>query len=99
MAKLKTVDGLLALFSTLICLVFISPLSTAASQDDYPSRVIRLITPLAAGSASDIVLRILAAQLSADFKVPVVVQNQPGGGGVIADRTVTNAPADGYTLG
>jgi tripartite-type tricarboxylate transporter receptor subunit TctC len=72
--------------------------SANAADADYPSRTIRIITPLAAGSASDIVLRILAEELSKDLKVPVIVQNQPGGGGVIADRAVTNAPPDGYTL-
>src|SRR5580693_746126 len=71
----------------------------AAAQSSYPSRPIRIVTPLAAGSASDIVLRILAEKLSDHFKVPVIVQNQPGGGGVIADRAVTNAAADGYTIG
>jgi tripartite-type tricarboxylate transporter receptor subunit TctC len=71
----------------------------AAAQSSYPSRPIRIVTPLAAGSASDIVLRILAEKMSDQLKVPVIVQNQPGGGGVIADRAVTNAAADGYTIG
>jgi tripartite-type tricarboxylate transporter receptor subunit TctC len=71
----------------------------AAAQADYPSRPVKIITPLAAGSASDIVLRILAEKLSGHFNTQFVVQNQPGGGGVIADRTITNAPSDGYTLG
>jgi tripartite-type tricarboxylate transporter receptor subunit TctC len=70
-----------------------------AAQPSYPSRPIRIVTPLAAGAASDIALRILAEKLSDHFKVPVIVQNQPGGGGVIADRAVTNAAADGYTIG
>ncbi len=70
----------------------------ARAEDAYPSRAIRIVTPLAAGSASDAALRILAAKLSERLGVPVLVQNQPGGGGVIAGRTVTNAPADGYTI-
>ncbi len=69
-----------------------------AVESDYPSRTIRIVTPLAVGSASDIVLRILAEELSTQLKVSVIVQNQPGGGGVIADRAVTNAAPDGYTL-
>lgn len=71
----------------------------AAAQTDYPSRPVKIVTPLAAGSASDIVLRILAEKLSERFNMQFVVQNQPGGGGVIADRAITNAPSDGYTLG
>jgi tripartite-type tricarboxylate transporter receptor subunit TctC len=70
----------------------------ARAEDVYPSRPIRIVTPLAAGSASDVALRILAAKLSDRLGVPVLVQNQPGGGGVIAGRTVTNAPADGYNI-
>jgi len=70
----------------------------AAAQASYPSRPIRIVTPLAAGAASDIALRILAEKSSSHFGVPVLVQNQPGGAGVIAGRSVTNAPADGYTI-
>lgn len=70
----------------------------ALAQTDYPSRSIRIVTPFAAGAASDIALRILAEKLSARFNVPVIVQNQPGGGGVPAGRAVTNAAADGYTI-
>jgi putative tricarboxylic transport membrane protein len=72
--------------------------SPLAAQPSYPSRPIRIVTPLAAGAASDIALRILAEKLSDHFGVPVLVQNQPGGAGVIADRSVTNAQADGYTI-
>lgn len=71
---------------------------SAAAQASYPSRAIHIVTPLAAGSASDIALRILAEKLSSDFGTPVLVQNEPGGAGVIAERAVTNAPADGYTI-
>jgi tripartite-type tricarboxylate transporter receptor subunit TctC len=87
--------GLVAV--TLWCCTVVS--APVAAQSSYPSRPIRIVTPLAAGSASDIVLRILAEKLSDHLKVPVIVQNQPGGGGVIADRAVTNAAADGYTIG
>ena len=70
----------------------------ATAQASYPSRPIRIVTPLAAGAASDIALRILAEKLAARFRVPVLVQNQPGAAGVIAERAVTKAPADGYTI-
>ena len=56
------------------------------------------MTPLAAGSASDVALRILADKLSERFAVPVIVQNQPGAGGVTAGRMVTTAPPNGYTI-
>ena len=74
-------------------------IASAFAQTDYPSRPVRIITPLAAGAASDIVLRILASELSDHFNMQFVVQNQPGAAGVAADRLITNAPADGFTLG
>ena len=69
------------------------------SQDRFPSRSIKIVTPLAAGSASDIALRFLADRLSLRLQVPVMVENQPGAGGVTAARSVTNAPHDGYAIG
>ncbi len=70
----------------------------AAAADAYPSQSIRIVTPLAAGAASDVALRILADKLSERFGVPVIVQNQPGAGGVTAGRMVTTAPPNGYTI-
>jgi tripartite-type tricarboxylate transporter receptor subunit TctC len=76
-----------------------SPLcERATAADAYPSQSIRIVTPLAAGSASDVALRILADKLSERFGVPVIVQNQPGAGGVTAGRMVTTAPPNGYTI-
>jgi tripartite-type tricarboxylate transporter receptor subunit TctC len=84
----------------LLCLswIMLAPGDGAHAEEAYPSRPIRIVTPLAAGSASDVALRILAEKLSEHFGVPVLVQNQPGGGGVIAGRTVTNAAPDGYNI-
>ena len=88
-----------AVLAAALTLTASAALSVVAAPADYPSRTIRIITPLAAGSASDIVLRILAEKLSDQFKLPVIVQNQPGAGGVVADHTIVNASADGYTIG
>ena len=59
----------------------------------------KIVTPLAAGAASDIALRFLADRLSTRLRVSVIVENQPGSGGVAAARSVTSAPADGHTVG
>ena len=88
-----------AVLASVLCLGGAAVLFAADGQTGYPLRPVRIVTPLAAGSASDIVLRILAEKLSDHFGVPVLVQNQPGGGNVAATRAVTNAPADGYTIG
>jgi tripartite-type tricarboxylate transporter receptor subunit TctC len=88
-----------AVLAAVLSLAMSAVLSVVAAPVDFPSRTIRIVTPLAAGSASDIVLRILAEKLSDQFKLPVIVQNQPGAGSVVADHTIINAPADGYTIG
>jgi len=74
-------------------------LNTAEAQALYPSRSIRIVSPLAAGSVSDISLRVIGERLSQHLHVPIVIENQPGTGGVAAARTVMNAQPDGYTVG
>jgi tripartite-type tricarboxylate transporter receptor subunit TctC len=85
---------------SLTCMTLSVPLlrHAAMAADAYPSQAIRIVTPLAAGAASDVALRILADKLSERFGVPVIVQNQPGAGGVTAGRMVTNAPPNGYNI-
>jgi tripartite-type tricarboxylate transporter receptor subunit TctC len=68
------------------------------AQSNFPSRTVRIVTPFAAGAASDIELRALADIMSSEWHVPVVVENQPGTGGMTAAKSVLNAPADGYTI-
>ena len=70
----------------------------SAHAEGYPDHTIKVVTPFAAGAASDVELRLLAARMSDRLKVPVVVENRPGAGGVVAARAVTNAPHDGYTI-
>src|SRR5262249_57418197 len=81
----------------LIALVMLAGIGAAQAQP-YPSRGIRIVTPFAAGAVSDISFRIMAEKLSARLNVPVIMENQPGGGGIAAARTVLASPPDGYTL-
>ncbi len=71
----------------------------ALHAQTYPTRAIRLIVPQAAGSASDNVARIIAAELSPRLGQQVVIDNRPGGALTIGIDMVVKAPADGYTLG
>jgi tripartite-type tricarboxylate transporter receptor subunit TctC len=71
----------------------------ATAQAPYPNRSIRIVSALAAGSVSDISLRVIGERLSQHLRVPVVIENQPGTGGVAAARTVMNSQPDGYTVG
>jgi len=64
----------------------------------YPAKPIRVIMPNSAGAATDTVARILAAKLTEVMGQQIIIDNRPGGGGVIAMETVKNAPPDGYNL-
>ena len=64
----------------------------------YPSRPIRYIVPVVAGGGSDMVGRTVTERWSKLLGQPIVVENQGGGGGVIACQNTANAAPDGYTL-
>ena len=70
----------------------------ASAQDNFPSKPIRIVLPVPAGSALDIVTRIISDQLTIRWGQQVLVETRPGGGGVIAAQAVASTPADGYTL-
>jgi putative tricarboxylic transport membrane protein len=70
----------------------------AAAQDKYPSRPVKIVQTLPAGTAPDIRTRIIAEQLTKMWGQQVVVENRPGGGGLIGVQAVLSAPADGCTL-
>src|SRR5580692_4524216 len=72
--------------------------SRLALAQAYPARPVHLLVGFAAGSASDIIARLIAQKLSEQLGQPVVVENRPGAGTNIAAEAVTRAPADGYTL-
>jgi tripartite-type tricarboxylate transporter receptor subunit TctC len=72
---------------------------TAALAADYPDHAIRFIVPQAAGSATDTVARILAAELSKDLGQQVIVDDRPGGALTIGLDLVAKSPPDGYTIG
>jgi tripartite-type tricarboxylate transporter receptor subunit TctC len=86
------------LVSTPLMLAAAAVTRSALAQAPYPNRPIRIVSGLAAGSVSDISLRILADRMTQLLHVPVVIENQPGTGGVNGARTVMNAPPDGYTV-
>ena len=66
---------------------------------DFPERPIRFIVPQAAGSASDNVARLVAAELVRQMKQQVVVDNRPGGALMIGMELVARSAPDGYTIG
>ena len=70
----------------------------AAQAQEYPSRPIRIISPSAPGGITDLIARQIGDRLSIALKVPVLVENKPGGTGAIALDFVAKSPPDGYNL-
>ena len=77
--------------------LLLPPAGTA--QEAYPNRPIRMIVPLAAGSAVDVAARIVAQQMSSAMGQAIVVENQPGAAGLVGADRVAKAAPDGYTIG
>jgi tripartite-type tricarboxylate transporter receptor subunit TctC len=70
----------------------------AARAADWPNSPIRVIVPYSAGSAADIIPRIVLEQLSHQIGQSIIIENKPGASGTIGARIVVHAAADGYTL-
>src|SRR5436190_22031829 len=73
----------------------------ALAQEDpakYPTKPIRLIVGFAAGGGNDIIARVFGQKLSEDLGQPVIVENKPGGGAIVATEYVAKAAPDGTTL-
>jgi tripartite-type tricarboxylate transporter receptor subunit TctC len=71
----------------------------SSAQSNYPNRPITLIVPLQAGTASDLVARILAQDVGERVGKSIVIENIIGGGGGIGAARVARSTPDGYTLG
>jgi tripartite-type tricarboxylate transporter receptor subunit TctC len=70
----------------------------AQAADDYPSRPIHLVVPVAAGGAPDVLARSIGEKLGTLMGQPIVIINRPGANGNIGMETTRNARPDGYTL-
>jgi tripartite-type tricarboxylate transporter receptor subunit TctC len=65
---------------------------------EYPDRPVKILVPYQAGGVTDFVARLVAQKLAEEFKQPVIVENRPGAGGMIAVTAVARAAPDGYTI-
>jgi tripartite-type tricarboxylate transporter receptor subunit TctC len=72
--------------------------ATAAQAQNYPTKPVTIVVPFAPGGSSDLVSRPLAQKLTEAWKRQVIVDNRPGGAGLIAMQTVARAAPDGHTL-
>jgi tripartite-type tricarboxylate transporter receptor subunit TctC len=78
--------------------LLLSAASTVAAAQDYPTKPIRMIVPLTAGSGADIAGRIIGKHMNDAWQQPVVIENRPGAGGQIGTQAVVKSDADGHTL-
>jgi tripartite-type tricarboxylate transporter receptor subunit TctC len=82
----------LSVLVTMLCAAF------PAGAQTYPSKIIRVIVPFAAGSTTDIVPRLIFEKLGPQLGQTLVVENRAGAGGTIGSAAVARSDADGYTL-
>jgi tripartite-type tricarboxylate transporter receptor subunit TctC len=87
MRKLAQIVG----FSTLL-------FSAAAHADDWPAHLIKATIPFGAGSAADVVPRVVFDRLAAELGQPIVIENRAGAGGMLGTVQVNRADPDGYTV-
>jgi tripartite-type tricarboxylate transporter receptor subunit TctC len=73
--------------------------SSARAQASYPTRPVRFIIPFGAAGIADITARIAAEKLGDKLGQRLVIENQPGPGGILAAKTMLSQPPDGYTIG
>jgi tripartite-type tricarboxylate transporter receptor subunit TctC len=75
--------------------------TSASAQEDpskYPTRAIRIVVGFTPGGGNDLIARIVGQKLSERFGQPVIIDNKPGGGAIVATEYVAKSQADGYTL-
>lgn len=68
------------------------------AADPYPNKAVKVVVPFPPGANVDVVARIFTDKLTKETGQPFVVENRPGAGGVLGWDTVTQRPADGYSL-
>src|SRR5512139_1084925 len=73
-------------------------LTPRADAQEYPARPIHIIVGFAAGGGNDIIARVFGQKLSESLGQPVIVENKPGGGAIVATDYVAKSAPDGYTL-
>ena len=79
-----------------IALAFIQP--EGAHAQSYPVKPIRVIVPLAPGGGNDTLARFISKQMTEGLGQQLIVENRPGGGGLVGGEFVARAAPDGYTL-
>jgi tripartite-type tricarboxylate transporter receptor subunit TctC len=84
----------------LLCLagLALALLVPAAHAQPFPSKPVRLMVPYATGGGTDILARLFAQKLTESWGQSVIVENRPGGDGIIGSEVVAKSPPDGYNV-
>ena len=70
----------------------------ALAQAEYPTRPIRIVVGFTPGGGNDIIARVFGQKLSESLGQPVIIENKPGAGAILATEYVARSAPDGYTL-
>ena len=87
------------LLTSILCICNMFWAGLANAQANYPSRTIQTIMPLQAGSGFDILMRPIIQKMSENLGQVIMIENIPGGAGLIGTAKVAQSPGDGYILG
>src|SRR2546425_410792 len=82
----------------LAALIAVALSPAVAQPQNYPNRTITVVVPFAPGGLTDVPVRILGAMMQERIGQNIVIENKPGGSGVVGGTFAVRAPPDGYTL-
>jgi tripartite-type tricarboxylate transporter receptor subunit TctC len=88
--KMKRLQFALAVFSLAV--------SVSAGAQNFPNKLIKIVVPFGAGGVADLTVRLVAQEMAQSMKQPIIIENRPGAGGIVAASSVATATPDGYTL-
>ncbi len=88
----------LSAFAASIALLGAAAFAPSAIAQEYPTKTVRIVSPVPAGGLSDVAMRPMALELQKRLGQPVIIENRPGAGGTIAGRACAQAAPDGYTI-
>jgi tripartite-type tricarboxylate transporter receptor subunit TctC len=91
-------DPMTRMKTVLTALTIATAIQAGAARAEYPEQRINVIVPFAAGGATDIIARTIAADVASRFGQTITIENRAGGGTVIGTEAVVRSPPDGYTL-